>query len=151
MTPKLYIDVSEFRVAGLRIYTGVKKMSATKIDPKIADWISQHLKVTHNDLPFDYVRHWANRTSSDQEVYSYAVFGFVLSNQSFPQEDGKIEGSVLKEYLDEFEAKLTLRIYQEFLGVKTEGLPMFKIVGKEKMIENFRGKKCVGVVTKLRP
>lgn len=108
----------------------------TKVDMAVVNWIKENVNVTHADLPLEYVRDWARRTSYDGRVHQYAVFGYLQASLA----DGKGTNEIntgMASFLEEFEAKLSLRLFQELAGVEVKGFPMFKIVGRETLAEIF--------------
>lgn len=104
-----------------------------QLDIKVVSWIADHLNATHNDLPIKYVEEWSRRVINNQAVYAYAIYGF---SQLHP--GVALGGELLKEYVIEFQDKLSLRLVQEHCGVNVAGIPMFEIVGKERLAAALR-------------
>jgi hypothetical protein len=108
-----------------------------KVDGKVIDWIKENLSVTHADVPLEYVREWTRRTAFDGRVQQYTMFGY-LQNCIADGIGINAINSGVPAYLEEFEAKLSLRLFQELAGVQLPGIPMFRTVGQQKLAEIFR-------------
>jgi hypothetical protein len=107
-----------------------------KVDPAVVNWIKDNINVTHTDLPIEYVRAWTRRAAYDGVVQQYAMFGYIQACIA----DGTGINTVnaqAAEFLEEFEGKLALRLFQELSGVQLEGFPMFRVIGRNKLSEVF--------------
>lgn len=107
-------------------------MKAAKPDMNVVNEIKKNPKITHSELPTHLVGAWKGRIFLDELVHSYALFGYICC-AGLAGKNTVIEGELLRQYLEEFDAKLCLRNIEDFTGIRHEGIPLFEIVGKERI------------------